>query len=68
MASSKSSFDDTVLDPAVDLYNTPDVITTGVLSFSKQRSQPERIVSPSKSLVPTPRLSKPTWSPSITFD
>ena len=28
------SLDKTVLDPGVDLYNTPDVITTGVLSYS----------------------------------
>jgi putative membrane-bound dehydrogenase-like protein len=28
------SLDKTILDPAVDLYNTPDVITTGVLSYS----------------------------------
>jgi putative heme-binding domain-containing protein len=28
------SLDSTVLDPAIDLYSTPDVITTGVLSYS----------------------------------
>jgi putative heme-binding domain-containing protein len=31
----KVSIDDTVLDPGVDLYNNPEVTTTGVLSFSK---------------------------------
>jgi putative membrane-bound dehydrogenase-like protein len=29
----KLSIDDRVIDPAVDLYNSPDVITTGVLSY-----------------------------------
>jgi putative membrane-bound dehydrogenase-like protein len=28
------SIDNTVLDPAIDLFNTPDVITTGVLTYS----------------------------------
>ncbi|MFN9720354.1 MAG: PVC-type heme-binding CxxCH protein [Planctomycetota bacterium] len=31
----KVSINDTVLDPGVDLYNNPEVITTGVLSFGK---------------------------------
>lgn len=31
----KVSLDDVVLDPALDLYSNPDVVTTGVLSFSR---------------------------------
>jgi hypothetical protein len=34
-AVAKISFDDKVLDPGLDMFNNPDVITTGVLSFGK---------------------------------